>query len=68
MAAPPPDLAPLRASSAADPTLLDELARMTPEERLRWNDRMAATVMELRHAFAATRPDHAPRAARGERD
>jgi len=51
----------------ADPTLLDALAALTPEERLRWNDRMACTVLELRHAFA-TQPDHAPRPAGRERD
>ena len=51
-----------------DPTLLDELSALTPEERLRWNDRMAATVLELRDAFAAVEPDHAARPTCGERD
>jgi hypothetical protein len=51
----------------ADSTLLAELAVLTPEERLRWNDRLATTVLELRHGFAAGDPDHAPRPARGQR-
>ncbi|MFT3913358.1 MAG: hypothetical protein QM704_04460 [Anaeromyxobacteraceae bacterium] len=52
-----------------DQTLFDELARMTPEERLRHNDRMVATLRELRDAFAATgKPDDAARPAGGERD
>jgi hypothetical protein len=51
---------------AADPALLDELAAMTPEERLRWNDRVAATIQELRHAFAGAADDPS-RPARGER-
>jgi hypothetical protein len=50
-----------------DATLLDLLASMTPEERLRWNDRLAATVLELRHGFAAAEPHHAPRPPGGER-
>ena len=54
--------------SVADETLLDALAALTPEERLRWNDRMATTVLELRHGFAAAEPDHAARPAGGERD
>ncbi|MFO0582409.1 MAG: hypothetical protein U0229_09070 [Anaeromyxobacter sp.] len=52
-----------------DQTLFDELARMTPEERLRHNDRMVATLRELRDAFAAAgKPDHAARSSGGERD
>ena len=54
--------------SATDETLLDVLAALTPEERLRWNDRMATTIQELRHGFAAAQPDDAAREARGERD
>ena len=56
------------ASSVTDETLLDALAALTPEERLRWNDRMATTIQELRHGFAAAQPDDAAREARGERD
>jgi hypothetical protein len=52
----------------ADETLLDTLAVLTPEERLRWNDRMAATVLELRHGFAAAELDHVARPVGGERD
>jgi hypothetical protein len=53
-----------------DETLLDELARMTPEERLRQNDRMATTILELRHAHAAAsgHADDAPRAPGRDRD
>jgi hypothetical protein len=36
-------------ATVADETLLDALSAMTPEERLRWNDRMGTTVLELRH-------------------
>ena len=50
-----------------DPTLVDLLLPLSPEERLRWNDRMARTVLELRDAFAATRPDDAPRPPGRER-
>jgi hypothetical protein len=61
----PPTAAPR--PSVADETLLDALAELTPEERLRWNDRMATTVEELRHGFAAAEPDHAAGTPRGER-
>jgi hypothetical protein len=62
-----PGTRPLRAA-VADETLLDALAALTPEERLRWNDRMATTVLELRNGFAAAEPDHAARPAGGKRD
>jgi hypothetical protein len=55
-------------ATVADETLLDVLAALTPEERLRWNDRMATTVLELRHGFAAAEPHHPARPAGGERD
>jgi hypothetical protein len=55
-------------ASFADPTLLDELSALTPEERLRWNDRVATTILELRHGFAAAAPHHPARPAGGERD
>jgi hypothetical protein len=51
-----------------DTTLIDALAPLTPEERLRWNDRVATAVMELRHGFAAAEHDDVARAAGGERD
>lgn len=50
-----------------DTTLVDLLLSLSPEERLRWNDRMARTVLELRDAFAASRPDDAARPPGGER-
>jgi hypothetical protein len=56
------------ASTVVDPTLLAELAAMTPEERLRWNDRVATTILELRHGFDAAAPDDLARAAGRERD
>jgi hypothetical protein len=36
---------------AVDVTLIDEMFRMTPAERLRQNDRMAAFATRLREAF-----------------
>lgn len=36
-----------------DITLIDELLRMEPGERLRLNDRAVNAVLELRDAFAA---------------
>ena len=68
MAPPASENAPRSSPSVADETLLDALAALTPEERLRWNDRMATTVLELRHGFAAAELDHAARPAGGERD
>ena len=41
--------------TVVDPTLLATLRALSPEERLRWNDRAAATVLELRHAFTAAK-------------
>jgi hypothetical protein len=55
-------------SGVVDETLLDMLLTMSPEERLRLNDRMASTIQELRHGFAAAEPDHAARPAGSERD
>lgn len=63
-----PPVAPPR-GTVVDASLLEELARLTPEERLRLNDRMASTILELRHGFAAAgEPDDPARPARGERD
>jgi hypothetical protein len=67
----PGDAAPLAPSGAEptfDPTLFDELAQLTPDERLDLNDRMAATVLELRDAFASAAPEDAARPPRRERD
>jgi hypothetical protein len=68
MAFPASGSAPRPHPSVADETLLDALAALTPEERLRWNDRMATTVLELRNGFAAAEPHHTARPAGGERD
>jgi hypothetical protein len=40
---------------AVDSTLVDDLLALTPEERLRQNDRMLRTIQELRDGFAAAR-------------
>lgn len=45
--------------SGVDSSLIAEMLRLSPEERLRENDRAAASVKELRRAFAAKRPDDA---------
>lgn len=45
---------------AVDSTLVDDMLALTPEERLRQNDRMLRTIQELRDGFAAARPDHPP--------
>lgn len=42
-----------------DPTLVDAMLALTPEERLRQNDRMLRTIQELRDGIAAARPDDA---------
>jgi hypothetical protein len=41
---------------------------LSPEERLRQNDRMVRVIEELRHGFAAVRAHDAARKAGGERD
>lgn len=45
--------APPARSEFVDLTLIDEALRMSPRERLRQNDRMAALAVRLREAFAA---------------
>jgi hypothetical protein len=52
---------------AVDTSLVDEMLRLTPEERLRQNDRMLRTIKDLRDAFAARRPDDAAREAGNQR-
>jgi hypothetical protein len=54
-----------RQLDGVDTTLVTEMLRMTPEERLRQNDRAIAAVEELRRAFAAKRADDAAIRARG---
>jgi hypothetical protein len=51
-----------------DVTLIDAMLSLTPEERLRLNDRMVQSIQELRHGFAAVRADDPARPAGGERD
>jgi hypothetical protein len=46
-------------TGVVDETLLETLLALTPEERLRLNDRMVLTIQELRDGFAAAEPDHA---------
>ena len=41
------------ASVDVDLTLIDEMLRMTPTERLRQNDRMATLAARLRESFEA---------------
>ena len=54
-----------RDSSTVDPSLVAEMLQLSPEERLRLNDRTITTVEELRRAFAAKQPnDPADRARR----
>lgn len=55
-------------SGICDVTLIDAMFSLTPEERLRLNDRMVQCIQELRHGFAAVRADDAARAAGGQRD
>lgn len=40
-----------------DGTLIDAMLELSPEERLRQNDRMIRTIQEVRDGFAAKRPD-----------
>jgi hypothetical protein len=45
-----------------DETLLDELARLSPEERMRMNDSAIASILEMQDAFARLdRPADPPR-------
>jgi hypothetical protein len=54
-------------AGTGDPTLIDALLALSPEERLRLNDRMAQTIEELRHGFAAAEAHHAAGTPGGER-
>lgn len=64
----PPSGAQLGAAVTPDVTLIDSMLALSPEERLRQNDRMIRTIEELRHGFAAVRTHDAARKAGGERD
>jgi len=52
---------------AVDASLVDAMLRLTPEERLRQNDRMLRTIKDLRDAFATRRADDAALEAGAER-
>jgi hypothetical protein len=56
------------AGVTVDVTLIDSTLALSPEERLRQNDRMIRTIEELRHGFAAARAHDAARQAGVERD
>ena len=58
-ASPPPAPPDREEAPEVDPTLVAETLRLTPDERLRLNDRMATTILELRDAFAARRAEPA---------
>ena len=64
----PPELEGQEPPGLCDVTLIDAMLALTPEERLRLNDRMIQTIQELRHGFAAARADDPSRPAGGERD
>lgn len=44
-------------SGALDVSLIDAMLALTPEQRLRQNDRMLRTIQELNDGFAARRAD-----------
>ena len=46
-------------SGALDVSLIDAMLAVTPEQRLRQNDRMLTTIQELNDGFAARRADDA---------
>ncbi|HQR29148.1 MAG TPA: hypothetical protein PLL32_01985 [Anaeromyxobacteraceae bacterium] len=58
---PPPDPDAIE----VDVTLVDAMLALTPEERLRQNDRMIRTIEELRNGFAAARARDPAGASRG---
>ncbi|HEY2900791.1 MAG TPA: hypothetical protein VGL59_09465 [Polyangia bacterium] len=45
-----------KAAAAIDVTLIDEMLRLSPLERLRQNDRIAALAARLREAFEGRKP------------
>jgi hypothetical protein len=61
------DGAPIDGAVVVDTSLVDAMLRLTPEERLRQNDRMLRTIKDLRDAFAASRPDDTSREAGDQR-
>jgi hypothetical protein len=67
MTGPPENSDTPAAALATDETLVDALLALSPEERLRLNDRMAQAIEELRHGFAAAEPHHPPGTPGGDR-
>jgi len=63
----PGSLPPERPAAVADVTLIDAMLALTPEERLRQNDRLVRTIQELRDGFAAAEPHDAARQAGRQR-
>ena len=54
-------------SGALDVSLIDAMLALTPEQRLRQNDRMLRTIQELSDGFAARRADDPSLPTRRER-
>jgi len=54
-------------SGGIDTTLIDAMLALSPEERLRQNDRTLRTIQELRDGLAAAEPHHPAGPAGGER-
>jgi hypothetical protein len=50
-----------------DLSLIDSLLALSPEQRLRQNDRMLKTIQDLRDGFTARGTDDASLGTRGER-
>jgi hypothetical protein len=44
-------------TGAVDASLIDEMLKLSPGERLRLNDRMAALAAKLQEAFSGRRAD-----------
>lgn len=43
--------------SPVDESLIDAMLALSPEERLRQNDRMVRTILQLRHGLTQKAPD-----------
>ena len=67
MASKTKDAGQIEKAVVVDTSLVDAMLRLTPEERLRQNDRMLRTIKDLRDAFAARRPDDASLEASDQR-
>ena len=53
--------------TSIDLSLIDALLALTPEQRLRQNDRMLKTIQDLRDGFAALRADDTSLETGGQR-